>query len=351
MWAKFFQSRFAVAVCVAPLFFGLVMIALFYRQIPTRLDIGVVDLDNSHLSHEMVRSLNANSALKVAHFYSNLDQAKPFLASKKIYGVVVVPKNLERQVKLGVQTPIALYYNATYVLVGKTLLNAFLYTLSTLEIKQDVATNLKLHSDLKIAKALAFPVYVDLHALFNEHNNYAQFLLMAILPCMWQILAALGMFNFVQVCQNSREVWRALGLNTLIFSAWGALMLFYLKPYNAHWGLLLLSCVLLVVAISSVALFFYTTIQDPFRTASFIALYTAPSFAFVGVTYPTDNMPALAQFWSALLPATYFIKTSIALDYYQADLKLALGSLSHLAFFMLFLPVGLLIFDKRFCRV
>lgn len=91
------------------------MIALFYRQIPTRLDIGVVDLDNSHLSHEMVRSLNANSALKVAHFYSNLDQAKPFLASKKIYGVVVVPKNLERQVKLGVQTPIALYYNATYV--------------------------------------------------------------------------------------------------------------------------------------------------------------------------------------------------------------------------------------------
>ncbi|WP_285602559.1 ABC transporter permease [Helicobacter sp. NHP22-001] len=347
MWAKFFQSRFAMAVCVAPLFFGLLMIALFYQQIPTQLNIGVVDLDNSQLSHEMVRSLNASSALNVAHFYSNLDQAKPFLASKKIYGVVVIPKNLERQVKLGVQTPIALYYNATYVLVGKTLLNAFLYTLSALEIKQDVATNLKLHSDLNTAKALAFPMYVDLHTLFNEHNNYAQFLLMAILPCMWQILAALGMFNFVQMCQNGREVWVALGLNTLIFSAWGVLMLFYLKPYNAHWGLLLLSCVLLVLAISSVVVGFFFLLKEPMRVASFIALYTAPSLAFVGVTYPTDNMPALAQFWSALLPATYFIKATIALDYYQAPLDLALKAIAHLPVFWLFYVLGLALFAKR----
>ncbi|BCZ17254.1 ABC-2 type transport system permease protein [Helicobacter sp. NHP19-003] len=351
MWAKFFKPRFALAVCVAPLVFGLVMVVLFYKQIPTRLNIGVVDLDNSHLSHEMVRSLNANSALNVAHFYSGLDQAKPFLASKKIYGVVVLPKNLERQVKLGVQTPVALYYNAEYVLVGKTLMNAFLYTLATLEIKQDVAKNLSIHGDLITAKALAFPLHVNLHALYNEHNNYAQFLLTAILPCVWQILAALGMFNFLQVCNNGREVWAAFGLNTLIFSAWGVLMLFYLKPYNAHWGLSLLSVVLLVVAISSVVLFLYTTIQDPFRTASFIALYTAPSLAFVGVTYPTDNMPALAQFWGALLPATYFIKTTIALDHYQAGLGLALSALSNLAFFALFLPVGLWIFEKRFCRV
>ncbi|BEG57630.1 ABC-2 type transport system permease protein [Helicobacter sp. NHP21005] len=350
MWAKFFKTRFAVMVCVAPLFFGFLVIVLFYRQIPTQLNIGVVDLDHSHLSHEMVRSLNASSALKVVHFYSNLDQAKPFLASKKIYGVVVFPKNLERQVKLGVQTPIALYYNATYVLVGKTLLNAFLYTLSTLEIKQDVATNLKLHSDLNTAKALAFPVYVDLHTLFNEHNNYAQFLLMAILPCIWQILTALGIFNFLQVCQTSKDVWGALGLNTLIFGAWGVLMLFYLKPYNAHWGLLLLSVLLLVVAISSVVLFFHALMKDPFRTASFIALYTAPSLAFVGVTYPIDNMPTLAQFWGALLPATYFIKTAIALDYYQTSLDLALRALSNLACFTLFLPVGLLIFTKGLKR-
>ncbi|CRF41852.1 ABC transporter permease [Helicobacter ailurogastricus] len=347
MWAKFFRQRFAVAVCVAPLVFGLVMVVLFYKQIPTRLNIGVVDLDNSHLSHEMVRSLNANSALNVAHFYSGLDQAKPFLASKKIYGVVVLPKNLERQVKLGVQTPVALYYNAEYVLVGKTLLNAFLLTLATLEIKQDVAKNLSIHGDLITAKALAFPLHVNLHTLYNEHNNYAQFLLMAILPCMWQILAALGMFNFLQVCQNSREVWAALGLNTLIFSAWGALMLFYLKPYNAHWGLMLLSCVLLVAAISSVVVGFFVLLQEPMRVASFIALYTAPSLAFVGVTYPTDNMPALAQCWSALLPVTYFLKATIALDYYQAGLDLALKAIGHLPIFWLFYLLGIALLAQR----
>ncbi|WP_240333151.1 ABC transporter permease [Helicobacter suis] len=347
MWAKFLNDRFNWAICTMPLFLGLLMAWIFYQQIPTRLNVGLVDLDKSHLSQEIISSLNANSALNVKYFYSSLKEAKPAIASKEIYAIVVLPHNLERHVKLGIKTPLALYYNAEYVLVGKTLANAFLQTLVTIDVKQDVARNLSTHHDLTMAKALAFPLHVNLHPLYNEHNNYSQFLLTAILPCMWQILVALGMLNFLQHCVHIREVLTALGLNTLIFSLWGTLLVAYLKPYNAHWGVLALAVVLLVLGVSSVVMFLHALIKDPVRTASFIAAYTAPSLAFVGVTYPITNMSTLGEFWSSLLPISYFVKCYIALAHYQEGLRLALNSLSQMLFFLLFLPLSLLILQKK----
>lgn len=344
MLARFLGDRFALGLClILPLALWALMAGIFYKEIPTRLDVGVVDLDHSHLSQEIISALNASSYLKLKHFYSNLANAKPFLASKDIYGVVVLPKNLERQIKLGIRTPVVLYYNAEFVLVGKAIANAFLQTLMTLEIKNDVANNLATHSNLNTAKALAFPLHANIHALYNENSNYAQFLLSVILPCMWQIMVALGMLNFLRVCTNIPEIFSALGLNTIIFGLWGVLMLFFLKPYNAHAGVLLLAVVLLVVCVSSVVVTLHALLGDPLKTASAVAAYTAPSLAFVGVTYPTANMPTLGEFWGSLLPISYFIKCFISLSYYQEGFVQALLTLAKMWFFLLFLPLGLLI--------
>ncbi|WP_104706181.1 ABC transporter permease [Helicobacter bizzozeronii] len=348
MLAKFLHDKFSLGLCfVAPLVLWGLIAAIFYKEIPTRLNVGVVDLDHSHLSQEIISALNASSYLNLKHFYSGLDQAKPFLANKEIYGVVVLPKNLERQIKLGIKTPVALYYNAEFVLVGKSIANALLQTLLTLGIKNDVARNLATHSNLNTAKALAFPLHVNLHRLYNEDNNYAQFLSSVILPCMWQIIVALGMLNFLLQCSSLSDILGALGLNTAIFGFWGFLMVFFLKPYDAHLGVFLLAVILLVLCVSSVVIALHALLNDPLRTASVIAAYTAPSLAFVGVTYPTPNMPILGEFWGSLLPITYFIKSFIALLHYQEGVSLALASLSKMWFFLLFLPLGLLVHALR----
>ena len=39
---------------------------------------------------------------------------------------------------------------------------------------------------MNIAKAKAMPIIPKIEALFNPRNDYAQFLLTIMLPCMWQ---------------------------------------------------------------------------------------------------------------------------------------------------------------------
>ncbi len=342
------QDKFTLVLLFGlPLFLWTLMVGIFYKELPTKLPIGIIDLDHSHLSLEIKNALNANSHLHILHFYPSLNQAKQDLASKGIYAVVVLPSGLERRTKLGVKTPIALYYNAEFVLVGKAISSAFLQTLMTLNVKNDVAMNLATQSNLNTAKALAFPVHAKIHPLYNENSNYAQFLLGVILPCMWQILAAVGMLNLLGHAQSLKQAFRALWLNTLIFSLWGALMLGFLKPYYTHLELLLSGVVLMVLGISSVALVLYALLGDPIKSASAIAAYTAPSLAFVGVTYPVSNMSVLGEFWGSLLPVSYFMKMLIALSYYHDGLVLAWQTLLKMGFFLLFLPLGLCMWSLK----
>ncbi|MFC3847195.1 ABC transporter permease [Helicobacter baculiformis] len=348
MWQTLKRDKFTWILCLgAPLLLWALMVGVFYKELPTKLPIGIVDLDHSHLSQEIVSALNASSHLDLKHFYPSLSDAKADLGRKRIYGAVVLQKDLERHIKLRIKTPVVLYYNAEFVLVGKAILSAFTQVLMTLNIKNDVATNLGAQGDLNTAKALAFPLHANIHPLYNETNNYAQFLLGVILPCMWQILAALGMLNLLGHSQSLRQAFSTLWLNTFIFSLWGALMLWFLKPYYAHLGILLCGVVLMVLGISSVVLALYALLDDPIKSASAIAAYTAPSLAFVGVTYPVSNMDVLGEFWGSLLPVSYFIKALIALSYYSNGLALAWQSLAKMGFFILFLPLGLCIWRLK----
>jgi len=41
---------------------------------------------------------------------------------------------------------------------------------------------------------------------------------------------------------------------------------------------------------------------------SIAAFYTAPAFAFAGVTFPVEGMPVVGQAWSSLLPVTHYLR-------------------------------------------
>ena len=58
--------------------------------------------------------------------------------------------------------------------------------------------------------------------------------------------------------------------------------------------------------------FFFFLTLDPARAMSFAGAFTAPSFAFMGVTFPVTDMNALAQAWRGLLPISHYIEAQIS---------------------------------------
>ena len=82
-------------------------------------------------------------------------------------------------------------------------------------------------------------------------------------------------------------------------------------PMHGSWGILITVQLLMVLACQSVGALFYMLTQNVTRSMSFVAAFTAPAFAFMGITFPASDMPFLAQFWRALLPVSHYIELQV----------------------------------------
>jgi ABC-2 type transport system permease protein len=73
---------------------------------------------------------------------------------------------------------------------------------------------------------------------------------------------------------------------------------------------------------------------------SITAAFTAPAFAYAGITFPQHSMPVLAQFWTYLLPLRTLLRLQIEQVQLAAPTTSSLPELAILcAFIVLPLPI------------
>ncbi|PAF50329.1 ABC transporter permease [Helicobacter sp. 13S00477-4] len=346
------QNKFLLLIYfVLPLMLGLIVYSIFYMGLPRELPIGLIDEDKSALSTQIKFDLNATSTLKVVQVYDSIYAAKNDLSIGKIYGLVVLPKDMERRVKIGMQTKILFYYNAQFVLIGKAINSAFLKVVGTINAKANFLKSLIKDSNFDVAMSVALPISSEIHALYNSNNSYSEFLLTLILPCMWQILIALGMVNLLQKSLDTKALLIAYSLNVSIFSCWGMVMLKFFEflgySMKGEGSILFLGVLVMVAGISGVVIFVQSLLGDIAKTVGVVAAYTAPSLAFAGITYPQGSMEGFALFWSHLLPISYFMKFYLQQADYGLDIVSGLKIIGQMLPFLLFFPLGIFIHNLR----
>ena len=97
-----------------------------------------------------------------------------------------------------------------------------------------------------------------------------------------------------------------------------------------------LACISLGVLIA------YVT-NDIVKAMSISGAYTAPSFAFLGVTFPVTDMNTIATFWHSILPASHFVRAQIEQTNYGYNLIQSIPNVMALSLFL----VPLLILTAR----
>ncbi|MGI0439542.1 ABC transporter permease [Helicobacter himalayensis] len=337
---------------VLPLLIAWFIYAVFVNSLPRNLPIGLVDLDKSAMSAEVVFKTNAMPVMKITKEYDSISAAKEDLASAKIYALLVIPHNFERDVNLGSGAKLAFYYNAQFVLIGKSLNAAFAQVSGTLNATQWVAKNLISDQDMKLALSRAMPIFSQIIPLYNANNNYAQFLLTLLLPCMLQILSALGMIGLLRnPPSSSKSLCIRYCFNSLVFLFWGLCMLIFLKnlgyEQRGSLGILIVGLALLLFGVNGVVVFIQSILLDVRKSIGVIAVYTAPSLAFAGITYPQNSMNIPALLWSKFLPISTFMELFVQQANYGGSLEGAFKILGELMIFLLFFALGVGIYALR----
>ncbi len=350
-WRLLWQDPFGRALASwLPLLLMGILCWVFSAGLARDLKIGLVDLDQSLLSRELAFSLDASAGLKVAQQFDSIEAGASALRGGDIYALVVLPNHLERDARQGTQPQVTVFNNGQFILIAKLINSALAQVVGTLNGQVGVLSAMAGGKALPGALGQAVPIASQVTALYNINSSYAQFLLSALLPAVWQILVVLYGIN--ALARTDRlgldwttkgvwfGLWRTLLPHVLIGWGWGlgwSLLLFkgFGYPMQGSWLVLATGLGLASAACVSMGAFFYGIIRDPARALSLAGAYTAPGFAFMGVTFPVSAMGDFAQFWRSLLPISHYVELQIGQTNYGQPLAAALPQFGALLLFLL----------------
>lgn len=315
----------------------LLFVAIFWSGSPKDLPVYVVDHDNSALGRTLTRHLDANPEVMVAERSGSMVEGKRALVNGSHYALIVIPANFERDTALGRSPAITVFINAQYLLVAKAMRSAIV------EIEMIMAGEIAAMRALaetkvvSLAASVAEPIRIETSGLYNSNLNYAQFLIPGISFALLQIL-----ISSVTILTVSREFkwggeeyWLGAGLHACLAAkllpytglftlhCLLALALFFGAldwPHHASVTGLLPFVLLFVVACQMLGLFFFALTKNPERALGFAGGFSAPAFAFLGLTFPASDMSVFSQFWRDLMPAAHITDAYILRSAYGASI-------------------------------
>lgn len=347
-------------VSVFPLLSFFLLVAIFYKGVAVSLPIVVVDNDKSQLSKRLLFNVQASSTLDIKYRVTNTKEAMALVKSSKAYGIVVVPENFERDVLLQTEPKVTVLLNTQYILIGKILKAALFEVIASSAREVEFVKNLVRTQNTQSSINAIAPIKLQITPFYNTYKNYFLFLVSALLPSVWQIFIVIAtIVSFGTLFKESKEreffsdghigmrIFAKLLPYTIAYMLLGMLQLFYIYAvegwiFQGSLAVMLFTMLLTVVAYQAVALFLFVIGFDYARSLSLGAVYTAPAFAFLGVTFPVSSMNGFALFWRDLLPIAYYMEVQISQANYGVSVFMELDKLFSLVLFsLLFIPVYL----------
>ncbi|CAH7093676.1 Multidrug ABC transporter permease [Vibrio chagasii] len=341
---------------------------IFSQGIARDLPVAVVDLEHSQISQQFTRLVDASPTLQVTQKYSSVSEAAKAMIERDIYGYVVIPRHFDRDLYLGLNPQVSVFYNSQFILIGKLVNSALLQAQGTFNAQLEVIKQLS-HGDTTVKSALgqAVTVQSQITPLFNKNTSYAQFLVSAVIPALWQIMIVVGTILVLTANVRARglKAWlshspvKSLALTltpyVVLFLAFGIAFSFWFYrllewPFNGSFMALTIAQLLTVIScIIMGCLFFFLTL-DPARAMSFAGAFTAPSFAFMGITFPVTDMNTAAQVWRSLLPVSHYIEIQTAQSSYGVSAAQSLMNLTSMFWYVIPAFVVILLINKHLAQ-
>ena len=300
-------------------------LTFFKAGLPENLPVGVLDLDNSSLSRNFCRQLDATQMGKVIK-YEDFTTARDAMQTGEITSLCVIPQGMNEEVNAN-RRPVFTYYVNTLYLIGGALSYKNILTMVTLTggaVQREVL-RAKGYSEDAIM-GLIQPIVVDEHKIGNAATNYGVYLNNIILPgllalsIVFVLIYALGSelrYGTSKELMETADGSMAAALigkllpYTLIYLVLGLgldLLLFGVCRYPLNGSILnmMLAMVVFILANEAVAVTLVGLLPTLRYSLSIAALFAILGFSFSGFTFPVEAMPAAFQGVSCLFPLRFY---------------------------------------------
>src|SRR6266481_2940341 len=191
-WRRVLAIRGAfMLLVVGPLVYGLYYPQPYLNQILRKIPIAVVDNDLSELSRNIVQTLDASGAVRVAVQAATVAEGRKALDRGDAFAVVEIPPGTERDVLKGTTVHVPTFADATYLFIFRSMASGIAVAIDTLssELAADARTDGSL---VKAALASASPAEILLQPIFNPVGGYASYIVPAAFVLILQQMLLIG---------------------------------------------------------------------------------------------------------------------------------------------------------------
>jgi ABC-2 type transport system permease protein len=313
---------------IGPLIAFSLVSLIFSSNVPSKLPVGIVDLDHTNLSRKITRMTDATSIAAVDRSYISLKEAYRSMVKGKIDAIICVPEGTEKNILRGKSSEIAVYINNEYLIKGGLLSSGIQKALGTLSAGIRFQSHLMNGSTEQQALSEIMPVQLRPVLLFNPYTSYSYYLTVLLVPVMLTVFILFGTLYALgtELQYGTGPEWlEAAGSNiftaltgklviyTILFSVLALLIdliLFKILglPLNGQFSLILAGEFLMILSYQFMAVFIITLTRNLRLGLSVASAYTMLALTYAGLTYPLFGMPVIAKVISRIFPFTYWLE-------------------------------------------
>ena len=343
-WRLFFTDPAAVLLLVvAGVLYAFYYPTAYVNQTVTRVPVAVVDLDHSAKSRELTRMASASQQVHVKAVYNDMLEAESAMAREDIFGFMVIPENMEKDLLNHIPTKINIFTHGAYVMLHGTIGTAF----STCALTVGAVSKVKaiaLSKKVPSAKAMAMrdPIPLSIQTMFNNTGSYSNYVVPSVLVVILQQSLIIGICimggarghrrfrrnqRYSEV-ENESMPYRYLGRSLAYFLHYCCFILFYhCFIYNLfdfpRRGELLPMVVFAVVFLSSVINFGMCLSQVFLHRESSMQLFlnfSIPILFLANFSWPSYLMPNWMVAISYILPSTFAVPAWLSIEQMGGDI-------------------------------
>jgi ABC-2 type transport system permease protein len=306
--------------------FGLITL-IFSANVPTKLPVGVVDLDHTDLSRKIGRMIDATSIAAVDKSYISLDEAYHSMVSGKIDAIICIPVGTEKNILQEKRSKVAVYINNAYLIKGGSLSSGIQKALGTLSAGIRLQSQLMHGKTGQEALAEIMPVQLKPVLLFNPYTSYSYYLTILLVPVMLTVFILFGTLYALgtELQYGTGPEWLGAAGNNIFYALLGKLTFYTVSfcflallmdlvlfrvlglPINGHFPLVLAGEFVMILSYQFMAIFIVTLARNLRLALSIASAYTMLALTYAGLTFPLFGMPVIAQVISKIFPFTYWL--------------------------------------------
>ncbi len=333
------RPLFLFTMIVAPVLCIVFFTTLMSDGLPTKLPAGLVDEDDTHVTHIVTRILGSMEETDLVTRYPPFTEARHAMQRGEIYEFFYIPQGLTEDAIANRQPRLSFYTNETYFVPSTLLMKDLRYAceLSGLALTRENLYGKGLTEQQ--AMGILQAIVIETHPLNNPYLDYSVYLNNIILPGILILLIMLSTTYTIGLewkRNTQRELYTLSGYSptvalagkllpqTLLFSLMFAFydVYFYkflMFPCNSGIGTMMLLGVVTVLAAQAFGVFLFGAFIGQMRLSMCLcSLWGILSFSLAGFTFPVSGMSSFLQGLSWLFPLRhyYLIYVNQALDGY-----------------------------------